>query len=444
MTFDFLKQISIRVYERYLTLEKNIKSASNSFYDAYLDLQEELLRHIISDFGIEIITRKSFGELLKLKEVSSVFLEELSLNQYTYEKMQDYSLKVNSHKHKGEKKIEIETVLKYLNIFYEVSSTYAKYKNVQCNAFDREYFEENFDFFEKENLYLKNQLENYRDIVEESNLNYAEKEKYRLLLSYSEINSVTLEEQNKELRKRLDELSVLKSHIDSRFDKIDERLNRIEYSSNVKNQNITRPLSKSEIIMINSKKDYIFCGTEESFFKWKIALTISFLVLFTVGIFASYFATKYFELYSTYTLFENIYMYLTIFMFAYVLKSKMIYNVEKYKKNSFEKLYLDSYGRPFMKKVKTKYYVFLILSLISSIAHFFLATYDSTGIKEYITSLALSEALFFIISIAYFVAVKIFFNNYFAILHTVKTTNGVTERYVDDGISGTLRPYTQN
>ena len=27
---------------------------------------------------------------------------------------------------------------------------------------------------------------------------------------------------------------------------------------------------------------------------------------------------------------------------------------------------------------------------------------------------------------------------------TVKTTNGVTERYVDDGISGTLRPYTQN
>lgn len=441
MTFDFLKQISNRIYERYLTLEKNIKSASNSFYDAYLDLQEELLRYIISDFGVEIITRKSFGELLKLNEVSSIFLEDLGLEHYTYEKMQDYSLKVNSHKHKGEKKIELETVLKYLNIFYEVSSTYAKYKSIQYDAFDREYFEENFDLFEKENQYLKNQLENYRNLVEESNLNYAEKEKYRLLLSYSEINSATLEEQNKELRKRLDELSILKEHIDTRLDRIDERLNRIEFSSNAKNQNITRPLSKAELIMINSKKEYIFCDGELNFFKWKIALFVSFVVLFTVGILASYVATKYFELYSTFTLFENIYLYLTIFMCAYVLKSKTIYSVDEYKKNSFERLYFDSYGKPTVKKVKTKYYVFLVLSLISSFAHFFLAVYDSTGVKEYITSVKICEVLFFVLSIAYFVAVKIFFNKYFAILHTVKTTDGVTERYVDDGISGTLRPY---
>ena len=128
MTFEFLKQISNRVYERYLTLEKNIKSASNSFYDSYLDLQEELLRQIVADFDIEIISRRSFGELLKIKEIESIFYEELKLNQYTYEKMMDYSLKVNSHKHKGEKKIELETVYKYLTVFYEVSSTYARYR----------------------------------------------------------------------------------------------------------------------------------------------------------------------------------------------------------------------------------------------------------------------------------------------------------------------------
>ncbi|MBR2024682.1 MAG: hypothetical protein IKA02_02610, partial [Clostridia bacterium] len=273
MTFEFLKQISNRVYERYLTLEKNIKSASNSFYDSYLDLQEELLRQIVADFDIEIISRRSFGELLKIKEIESIFYEELKLNQYTYEKMMDYSLKVNSHKHKGEKKIELETVYKYLTVFYEVSSTYARYRGFSYEFFDRSYFEEIFDFFEKENLQLKRQLEDYREIVEESNLNYAEKEKYRLLLSYSEINTATLEEQNDELRKRIDELNTLKDHIDSRFDKIDERLNQIERGNQ---PSYTRKLSKAEYIMLNSKKEYMFGENKTIFLKWKIAISVSF------------------------------------------------------------------------------------------------------------------------------------------------------------------------
>ena len=149
MTFDFLKQISPRVYERYLTLEKNIKSASNSFYDAYLDLQEELLRHIIASFEIEIITRRSFGELLRLDEIKSIFLNNLGIDEYIYEKMLDYSLKINSHKHKGEKKIEIEVVIKYITILYEVSSAYARYLFVPYKSLDAEYFNKLFNCFEK-------------------------------------------------------------------------------------------------------------------------------------------------------------------------------------------------------------------------------------------------------------------------------------------------------
>ena len=33
--FEKLNQISDRVFNRYVTVEKNIKAASNSFYDSY-------------------------------------------------------------------------------------------------------------------------------------------------------------------------------------------------------------------------------------------------------------------------------------------------------------------------------------------------------------------------------------------------------------------------
>lgn len=38
--FEFLKQLDERLYVRYQTLERNIKAASNSFYDSFLDLQD--------------------------------------------------------------------------------------------------------------------------------------------------------------------------------------------------------------------------------------------------------------------------------------------------------------------------------------------------------------------------------------------------------------------
>ena len=118
MTFDFLKYISLRIYERYQTLEKNIKSLSNSFYDSYIDLQEELTRYIIFDFDIEIKSRRSLGELLRIAEVRNILVNTLNLNVHTYNKLLDYNQKINAHKHSGEKKIELEIVLKYITIFY--------------------------------------------------------------------------------------------------------------------------------------------------------------------------------------------------------------------------------------------------------------------------------------------------------------------------------------
>ena len=53
--FSFLKDLDYRLFERYRTLERNIKSASNSFYDSYLDLQEQFLRIVLENEGVEIL-----------------------------------------------------------------------------------------------------------------------------------------------------------------------------------------------------------------------------------------------------------------------------------------------------------------------------------------------------------------------------------------------------
>ncbi len=36
--FAYLKMVDERLYSRYLTVERNVKAASNSFYDSYLDM----------------------------------------------------------------------------------------------------------------------------------------------------------------------------------------------------------------------------------------------------------------------------------------------------------------------------------------------------------------------------------------------------------------------
>ena len=93
--FSYLKEIDYRLYERYRTLERNIKSASNSFYDSYLDLQEQFLRIVLENECVEVNSGNSAGSLLKNPACQNLFISVIRIDQYTYEKMGDYALKVN-------------------------------------------------------------------------------------------------------------------------------------------------------------------------------------------------------------------------------------------------------------------------------------------------------------------------------------------------------------
>lgn len=222
--FDFLKQLDQRLYERYLTLERNIKAASNSFYDSFLDLQEQFIKFVIAQFDIDVSVRETCGALLKRDDVSAVFKDQLHIDDYTFNKMSDYTLKVNAHKHKGEKRIQVETVVSYMRVIYNAFSAYCNYNGIECDNFDGNYFINLFGIFERENIELKAQATSLKEELASSVQQHKLKEKdideYRNLISQTQLEKLSLEEQNVELQRVISKLKDIK------LSSMEEKLNK--------------------------------------------------------------------------------------------------------------------------------------------------------------------------------------------------------------------------
>ena len=222
--FEFLKAIDTRLYDRYLTVEGNVKSASNSFYDSYLDLQEQFVKFVALDFGIDVSMRETCGSLLKRKEIESIFLQKLATSQYVYSKMGDYTLKVNAHKHVGEKSIHVETIVNYMLVLHGATSAFAAFKQIDCAPFDGNYFIDIFGSYQKENAKLKEEVislkEELSESVEQRKLKDSDIDAYRGLLSQAEIDKMSLEEQNSELQRQISKLKDIK------LSSMEEKLNK--------------------------------------------------------------------------------------------------------------------------------------------------------------------------------------------------------------------------
>lgn len=222
--FEYLIEIEPRLYDRFLTVERNVKAASNSFYDAYLDLQEQFIKTVAVSCGFDIKARETCGELLRRTDVQNYFKEILHIDDFTYNKMQDYTLKVNAHKHKGEKNIQIDTIVSYMKIFYNATKAFAVYKNIDVSDFYADCFINIFGYFEKENTSLKTEMQKLKEelqsSVESGKLKESDIENYRNLLSQAEIDKLSLEDQNAELQRQI---SVLK---DIKLSSMEEKLNK--------------------------------------------------------------------------------------------------------------------------------------------------------------------------------------------------------------------------
>mgnify|MGYP000006444829 FL=1 len=233
---------------RFNTLERNIKSKSNSFYDSYLDLLEATIKYILDENKINYDDSRTCGYLVKEESVKNFLLVVLKLDDYTYNKLPDYIKKCNDHKHKKEKNLGVESIINYLKVYFSLVNYYLSYIKAINIEFDADYFSSIYGETERLNneyreevLKLKGEL---KEAYDNNKLSEQDLEQYKSLLSVKDIELLNLDEQNQKLQAQI---SILK---DIKLNSMEEKLNKtIDMLNNmqdylVENRIIARRTSK--------------------------------------------------------------------------------------------------------------------------------------------------------------------------------------------------------
>ena len=233
---------------RFDTLERNIKSKSNSFYDSYLDLLEATIKYYLDENGIPYDDSRTCGYIVRDENVKAFLCGVLKFDDYTYNKLPDYIKKCNDHKHKKEKSVGIEGIINYLSVYYKIVNYYLAYIKGIKIEFNADYYASIFGETERLNseyreevLRLKDEL---KEVYENNKLSEADIEKYKSLLSMKDIELLNLDEQNQQLQAQI---SILK---DIKLNSLEEKLNQtIDMLNNmqdylIENRIIARRTSK--------------------------------------------------------------------------------------------------------------------------------------------------------------------------------------------------------
>lgn len=318
---DFLEAIDRGLYDRYLTVERNIRAASNSFYDAYLDLLEHFVKHSLPA-SLVPAQPLTCGALLRRAEVRAYFLETVGVDEHTYEKMQDYTLKVNAHKHKGEKTVGLETVVNYMAVFHGAAVAYAAFSGIATEDFCADYYKELFESFEKENTALKKEVIERLERAEER----ARRDREEILSALG---------------------TVMPSHTDEQ-----------------KKEGGREQFFSFKHFVSGASQEYLWFGTRALFEKNRKAAFWITVVSVIMMLAATVMTTVSVGYYTTYTLFENIWLLLSACIMKYVYKAKRQYPIFEYWENCIGRLAFDNDGVLRPRGCKKKYKWFRILAYI--------------------------------------------------------------------------------
>lgn len=249
-----MKLFNDSLTNRYNTLERNIKSKSNSFYDSYLDLLEATIKYFLDENNIVYDDSRTCGYIVKEELIKDFLIKELKLDDYTYNKLPDYIKKCNDHKHKKEKWLGIDSVINYLKVYFDLVNYYIDYIKGVRVEYNAEYYTSIFGETERLNkeyreevLKLKDELQ---DSIESNKLSQQDIEQYKALLSLKEIELLNLDEQNQQLQ---GQISILK---DIKLNSMEEKLNKtIDMLNNMKDYLIeNRILAKRTSRLIDGKE----------------------------------------------------------------------------------------------------------------------------------------------------------------------------------------------
>lgn len=233
---------------RYETLERNIKSKSNSFYDSYLDLLEETIKYFLTENSIDFDESRTCGFIVRTDGVKDFLINKVKLDDYTYNKLPDYIKKCNDHKHKKEKNLQVEGVINFLKVYFDLLNYYLDFIKGLRIEFDSNYFISIFGETERLNNEYRLEVIKLKDELKESyeanKLSEADIEQYKIIISDKNIELLNLDEQNQRLQAQI---SILK---DIKLNSMEEKLNKtIDMLNNmqdylVENRIIARRTSK--------------------------------------------------------------------------------------------------------------------------------------------------------------------------------------------------------
>jgi len=355
--------------KRFLTLINNIKNKSNSFYDSYLDLLEATIKFILNEKNIGYDDSRTCGCILKEEKVRDFLKNELQLEDFIYNKILDYIKKCNDHKHKKEKNLSVESVINYLKVYFSIVNTYNKYSDKDFIKYDEGYFKSIFgenqklnDEYKKEFSKLKNELEillNENRIIEE------DRAKYKSILNISELEKLAFDEQNQMLQNQINILNEIKINI-----KVMKKLDCIEKQNEeilvkLNNDNCKEDSIAIKRFLYNSNKEFSW-NDEKDFNFYKRIVMIFALIALISGIISTVLVTTCVKYYTTYSLFDNIWMFLIVFIIIYNRKLVSRVSDEKlYKCSTYRFKYdvLNYYKPSYMEKFRYK--IFRILSYFS-------------------------------------------------------------------------------
>ncbi|SRR5690554_1295771 len=218
------KHFNKSLIARYETLERNIKSKSNSFYDSYLDMLEETIKYILRREKIEFDDTRTCGFIVRNSLVEDFFKNEIKVDDFTYNKLPDYIKKCNDHKHKKEKNIQIEGIINFLTVYYTFVNYYKKYIQEDKILFDSNYYVSIFGITEILNKKYKKEVVSLKEELEElytsQRMSSNDLEEYKSLLSNKELEVLNLDEQNQVLQTQINKLKTIKLHT------LEEKLNK--------------------------------------------------------------------------------------------------------------------------------------------------------------------------------------------------------------------------
>lgn len=409
--YQYFDKLDVSIKHRYITIEKNIKSKSNSFYDSYLDLLEATFKIIFDSYGVPYDSSKTCGFFIKDLVVKNFLINDFNITEEQFNKINDHIKKCNDHKHKKEKWVSLDAVINFLRSYFELISAYYQKLDISTKViFEEGYFVEIFGLVEKQNNSYKEEITILKKEIEElivsKKISENDLKVYFELQSISEIEKYELENQNQTLQKQIMTLQEIKLRaLENKLDKIISALEDKVITNETLSKSANRNPNDRNIMNFirNSHKRFIWHGNKYDSESYKSSFTYICLASLFCGILGTILISFSYGFYTTFSLFENI---LLISIIIRTIKVKNTGKLMNQNDVSEKSIYSYRVIPNFMiyqstGKMKTKHKVILTLAIISFILNCIYISLAPTNVMLYIFGI-IFNSIFIVLSIYFY------------------------------------------